>query len=299
MTPAMDDHPSSAEVLRQRAEKRLREAQGAQSADSLSLQEMRSMLHELQVHQIELEMQNEELHEVQTALDVSRARYFDLYSLAPVGYCSLSEAGFIVETNLAVASLLGVSRSFLVERLFTRFIVSEDTDTFHLYRQRLLETGQPQACELRMSKLDGQPFWVHLSARVAWCEDGAACVYLVLIDLSERKQAEIALRASESFGRSILDSVSAEIAVLDRSGTIVAVNAPWQRFAIENGSEPGKPAPGTGVGVNYLGVCRASVGSGASDEALATGEGIQAVIGGRLRKRKIKHAKPVAAAVAA
>jgi PAS domain-containing protein len=84
------------------------------------------LLHELRVHQIEMEMQNEELRRAQKALDASRTPYFELYALAPAGYLTLSEAGVILEANLTAATLLGVIRSTLVRQPMTRFILSED-----------------------------------------------------------------------------------------------------------------------------------------------------------------------------
>ena len=96
------------------------------------------MLHELRVHQIELEMQNEELRRAQAELDAARARYFDLYDLAPVGYCTLSEQGLILEANLTAATLLGVARGALVKQPFTRFILKEDQDIYYLHRKTAL-----------------------------------------------------------------------------------------------------------------------------------------------------------------
>jgi PAS domain S-box-containing protein len=91
------------------------------------------------------------------------------------------------------------------------------------------------------------------------------------------------LRQSEAFNRAILSSVSAEIAVLDRAGVIIAVNSPWQRYALENAAVPGNPAPGSGVGTNYLAACRTDATDPAKDEALQALDGIVAVLEGRLR----------------
>lgn len=94
-------------------------------------------------------------------------------------------------------------------------------------------------------------------------------------------QREEALKESEAFKQSILDSVSAEIVVLDRDGVILAVNEPWRRFALENGVDPGKPVPGTDVGTNYLEACQAG-GLALEDTAPEVRDGIRAVLDGRL-----------------
>ncbi len=104
------------------------------------------------MHQIELEMQNEELRRPQAELDAARARYFDLYDLAPVGYCTLSEKGLILEANLTAATLLGVARGALVKQPISRFILKEDQDIYYLHRKQLFETGEPQTCELRIDE---------------------------------------------------------------------------------------------------------------------------------------------------
>ncbi|MEI7639446.1 MAG: hypothetical protein WCJ37_19180, partial [Syntrophus sp. (in: bacteria)] len=98
--------------LRKQAEEiaRGKEAHLPDNLEVWSLEETRQAFHELLVHQIELEIQNEELRRAQTELESSRARYFDLYDLAPVGYVTISETGLILETNLTAATLLGVRR---------------------------------------------------------------------------------------------------------------------------------------------------------------------------------------------
>ena len=98
--------------------------------DKLSSEEVEHLIHELQVHQIELEMQNEELRRTQQQLEASRDRYADLYDFAPVGYFTLSETSLILEVNLTAAAMLGVERSQLIQQPLTRFIVREDQDIF-------------------------------------------------------------------------------------------------------------------------------------------------------------------------
>ncbi|HAY27269.1 MAG TPA: hybrid sensor histidine kinase/response regulator, partial [Candidatus Accumulibacter sp.] len=153
------------------------------------------MLHELRVHQIELEMQNEELRQAQVVLDTTRARYFDLYDLAPVGYCTLSEAGLILQSNLTAAALLGLPRGALESQAISRFILKADQDIYYLHRKQVFATGDSRVCELRMVRADGTTFWAHLASAVAQEPGGTAVLRVVLSDVSERKLAE-AERAS-------------------------------------------------------------------------------------------------------
>ena len=483
----------------------------------------------LRVHQIELEMQNHELQQAQEELAQAEARYFDLYELAPVGYCTVSEKGVILQANLAAANLLCMDRRELLQHLLFHFILREDRDSYYLLCKQLVE-GESRAGELRMVRNDNTPVWVHLAIslysdgdtrvfRIAlsdisrlkqaeelsrkneelnwsiihtatdgywrfdihghllevnetYCrmsgysqeelltmhvadleavetpeevaahmchiitqghdrfesrhrrkdgnlfdvaisinylplhgsqfvlfvqditkrkqmdlalresnaylenlinyanapiivwdpqfritrfnnafealtgrseqevtgqslallfppelaehsmalftktlsgerwesveikiqhrdgsvrtvlwnsatlftEDGQTPIATIAQgqDITERKQIELALRESEAFGLAILDSVAAEIAVLDADGVIALVNQPWRRFALENSGEPGIPAPQTEVGVNYLAVCRASAASAADAVASSISEGIQAVLERRL-----------------
>ena len=142
---------------------------------------MRQTLHELEVHQVELEMQNEELRRAQEQLEVLQAKYFNLFDLAPVGYVTLSEGGQILEANLTVAGYLGQARGALVNQLLTRFIFPEDQDIFFRHRRLLLETGAPQECELRILKSEDSEFWVRLNT-VAVREVDGSVVYSSRID---------------------------------------------------------------------------------------------------------------------
>jgi PAS domain S-box-containing protein len=180
--------PNSQDGLRERAEEMAR--LNPDDISNLSPEEISRRLHELKVHQIELEMQNEELRRTQEELDASRARYFDLYDLAPVGYCTLSAKGLILEANLTAAALLDVPRGDLVNQPISKYILSEDQDTYYLQRRRLFETRKPQVCELRMVRVNSSPFWVRLDMTLAHEVTGSPVCRLVLSDITERKRAE-------------------------------------------------------------------------------------------------------------
>ncbi|MEP7306227.1 MAG: PAS domain-containing protein, partial [Acidobacteriota bacterium] len=177
--------------LRSRAEQRAREtAADLRAAGRLSSEESR-LLYDLQVHQIELEMQNEELRRAEADLETSRARYFDLYDLAPVGYLTVSEAGLVVEANLTASTLLGVVRGALVQQPMTRFLVAEDQDSYYLFRKRLFATGAPQVLDLRVQRQNGTQFWARFEATTAQDADGATEVCrLVVSDITDRKRIE-------------------------------------------------------------------------------------------------------------
>ncbi|MEO5988932.1 MAG: ATP-binding protein [Candidatus Eisenbacteria bacterium] len=442
-----DPSNSEAELRRQAEELDLKRAiSSARQLEGLLPDDTRHMLHELRVHQIELELQNDELRNAQEHLDIARARYFELYDLAPVGYCTVDAAGNILQSNLAAATLFGVTRSALDRQPLIRFVLPADQDVLYLHRKGLTDTGEPQSFDLRMIRSDATQFWAHLEAAAAREVDGSPILRIVISDVTERRllqtqselergvlehlarggtlaetlrelvlgyeglfpgmrgsvllldptgrylrhgaapslpaeycqaiegieigpavgscgaaahhrrttiaadiatdplwhdhknlalphglqacwsvpimsihnsvlgtlafyfdspriarapeltsiehgahlasiaierhQAEAALRRSEAFSLAILDSVSAEIAVLDGDGTIVTVNQPWRKFALENGFEAGIAAPRTDVGTNYLAACSGDVGL-ASESGTAIRDGIQAVLDGR------------------
>jgi PAS domain S-box-containing protein len=186
--------------LRRRAEEIAREKAEPmpENLDALSPEDARRLLHELRVHQIELEMQNEELRRAQAELEASRARYFDLYDLAPVGYFTLSEQGLILEANLTAAKLLGVERQTLLKQPLTRFILPDDQDIYYRHRKQLFETGAPQVCEMRMLCADAAPFWARMDATAAQDADGSPVCRAVVSDVTEHTRAKEALRQSET-----------------------------------------------------------------------------------------------------
>ena len=159
-----------------------------------SPEQLQQLLHELQVHQSQLEMQNEELRRTQLLLDAARDRYFDLYELAPVGYCTLNEQGMILEANLTAATLLGVARSDLVHKSLRQFIVREDQDVYYRYLQGRMVKDSNNTCDLRVAHRDGSLVWVNLVTTGAKGSAGEPVLRIVLHDVTERKGLDQALQ---------------------------------------------------------------------------------------------------------
>ncbi|MBU1879885.1 MAG: PAS domain-containing protein, partial [Chloroflexi bacterium] len=168
-------------------------------------------------------MQNEQLRRAQEEQTAARARYFDLYDLAPVGYLTISDAGLILEANLTAATLLGVARGELVKQPLTHYILPEDQDIYYRHRRLLFETGDPQVCELRMWRADKCSFWARLEATAGPDADGATVCRAVLSDITERKPAEDALRESEKSYRGLFNSVAEAIYIQDSEGRFLDV----------------------------------------------------------------------------
>jgi len=170
---------------------------GETAREALSLEVADKALHALRVHQVELELQNEELRRAQIENEILRARYFDLYDMAPVGYLAVSESGLIVQANFEAATLLAAPRKQLTHQRFTRYVAEESQSGYYLMRRELIDTGEPRSCELKMSRQEGTTFWAHLVASIAEDAKGAPELRFVLSDITERIRAEEALRQTE------------------------------------------------------------------------------------------------------
>jgi PAS domain S-box-containing protein len=198
----------AAQLLRQRAET-IVSGRGillTESLEAMSPAVILKWLHELQVHQIELEMQNEELRKTHLELDALRARYFDLYDLAPISYCTVSEQGVILEANLAAAELLGEARSQLVGQRISRYIGKEYQDVYYLSRKLLDAHGGQQGCELHLHRPDGVAVWVYLNITTATDSKGETVQRMVLTDITNAKVMALAMRESESRLRTLVDN---------------------------------------------------------------------------------------------
>lgn len=192
----------------------------------LTPEELQRALHELQVHHLELEMQNEELRRTHAELDAARKRYFDLYDLAPVGYLTLSEPGLIVEANLTAAALLGVTRNALAGQPLSRFILKEDQDVYYLHRKQLEATQDPQCFELRMVKMDRTVLWVRLESTFTRDSQGGFESRIVLSDITTKRQLE---ESSRMKTRAFDASMTAN-SIANSEGTITEANDTFLRI---------------------------------------------------------------------
>jgi PAS domain S-box-containing protein len=200
-------------ALRQRAESALAEQAGIAALPTTpSPLAALDTLHELRVHQIELEMQNEELRRSQAALEESSLRYFDLYDNAPVGYCTVSSTGLILNANTTAASLLGQARGALKLQQMVRFIAEEDRDGYYLFCRKMLMGGDAASCELRLLRADTTPFWAKLQASVTAEPLGAPVLRLVVTDISERRAAMQTLAQARSDAQAAFEAKSAFLA---------------------------------------------------------------------------------------
>lgn len=294
--PSADTQP--AEDINQ--QKNLRQqAEAALSAKSMKSWEdlnalvperlLEEAFHELHVHQIELELQNEELRLKQQELVAAKARYFDLYDLAPVGYLTVNEKGLITQANLAVASLLGLSRRELVNKRLSAFIVTDDQDSYYRFRCQVFESNEPQSLDLRMLSKDGTRCWVRLEAVMALATDDLPTLRITLCNINKLIQTEVALHESNAFKQDILNSIASHVAVLDCNGVIVAVNESWRHFTVENNNEPGIPTRHAQVGSNYLEICRTAIEE-SSDDRQETYRGIVRVMEGQLPSFAFEYA---------
>jgi PAS domain S-box-containing protein len=174
--------------LRRRAEERL----GEKTATPLGIdKEPLRLNHELQVHQIELEMQNEELHQAREVAETALEQYTDLYDFAPVGYFTLDRKGTISKVNLTGAGFVGVERSLLVSRRFSHFVTVEGRPAFNAFLEKVFTSPAKEACEVKLLREGNAPLYMQVGGVAS--ASGQEC-RIALIDITERKQAEEALR---------------------------------------------------------------------------------------------------------
>ncbi|MGE5294720.1 MAG: ATP-binding protein [Solirubrobacterales bacterium] len=179
--------------LRRCAEARLNEQQ-ADRAPPQTDADAQKLTHELQVHQIELEMQNAELQHARDQVETMLEKFTDLYDFAPVGYFSIDDQGLILDVNLTGTTLLGVERSRLIHRRFAHFLAPTSRPVFLAFLEKVFTEPGKQVCEASLLYEEGTPFWANLQAGSAaslqgerkWCR-------MAVSDITALKRAEEAM----------------------------------------------------------------------------------------------------------
>ncbi len=152
-------------ILRQKAEKLL-EKKLFENGSSISEYESRRLVHELQVHQIELELQNEEFKQAKEEAEMASQKYSELYDFAPTSYFTLSEEGKIIELNLSGAKMLGKNQSVLLNSFFDSFVSDNTKSTFNLFLRRIFCNKSKEICEVTLFADNQLPVFVFLTGNV-------------------------------------------------------------------------------------------------------------------------------------
>jgi len=208
---------SSGKNLRRRAEQELLQKGKTGIGPHPDHADCEQLIHELQVHQIELEIQNEELMGIQKELQESRQHFYDLYEFAPIGYFTIDRNYQITSVNLTGSQLLKIERSKLQNTRFTRFVAPEETDRFYFYFREALSTDVKRVLELEMQKADKTRFFARLESLRA----SGSAVRLALIDITEQKLAEYELRKARD---------ELELKVQERTSELVRLNEQLKQY---------------------------------------------------------------------
>ena len=187
------ENKSGAALLRQKAEALLK-SRAVKTRHGTVEPEILKLIHELEVHQIELELQNQELLLAKEQAEVAAEKYSDLYDFAPAGYLSLSKKGKIIELNLSGAKMLGKDRQSLKNSLFGFFVSAETKPIFSLFLEKVFKSKAKETCEVSLLTDGGSPMYVYLVGEAS--DNGEQC-QITAVDITERKRGENALQASE------------------------------------------------------------------------------------------------------
>jgi PAS domain S-box-containing protein len=201
--------------LRRRAEELLRTKTTEMSAPRTESEAQR-LLHELAVHQIELEMQNAELLRARDKAEMALEDYSDLYDFAPVGYFTLNRDRVVQTANLTGATILGIDRARLIGRSFDSFFSPEDRSTIIPFFGKVFENRGKETCNVALLKEGNPPIFVQIEA----VADAGQHCRIALIDITERKQAEVA----QARLATIVESSNDAIISKDLNGIILSWN---------------------------------------------------------------------------
>jgi len=199
------------------------------------------LFHELDVHRIELEMQNEELLKTQDELEELLDNYTDLFDYAPIGYLIVQRFGTISGANLTAGTMLREERDRLIGAPMQSFIVREDQDQFYLLRRAAETKAGAHGCEIRMKRRGGMAFHARMDCIAIAGEEGSTALRISFSDISSLKKAEQALREREAWTHAVLDAAVSGIIAIGEKGVIELVNpAAVQMFGYEPGEMVGQ-----------------------------------------------------------
>jgi len=185
------------------------------------------LIHELEVHQIELEMQNEELRLAkEREAELAKEKYIELYDFAPSGYFTLSKEGEIIDLNLSGAKMLGKERAYLKNNRFVFFVTDDVRSVFNLFIDRVFNSKSQQTGEVSLS-VGNTTMYVHLTGTVA--KNGEQC-FITAVDISDRKLMQDDLEKSRTLLQAIIEGTSDAIYVKDLEGKYLLVNGASERI---------------------------------------------------------------------
>ncbi|SMB98618.1 PAS/PAC sensor signal transduction histidine kinase [Hymenobacter roseosalivarius DSM 11622] len=230
--------PSGHQVLQQlraRAEKRQHLA--TQSVGDTMPPDAQRLVQEPQVHQIELEMQYEELLMTQATAEIAHHQYIDLYDFAPVGYFTLTAEGLIHQLNLQAAQLLGTVRQRLQDRRFALFVTVECRPGFQEFLGKTMGSDSRETCELELLREDGSRFFARLEGLAMLSAAGTKYCRLAVIDTTESRETIRALEASEARFRLLFEQSRDAILLIQNKHIIDCNEATVQLFNLPSKSE--------------------------------------------------------------
>ena len=212
--------------LRREAEQRINQQEDKQTETEKSEdRQLQQIIEELQIYQVELDIQNDELRQANDELEATRNRYADLYDLAPVGYFTLGKNSRIIEVNLTGTSMLGMNREKLLDCKLTAFIDHSAQDKFFRCFRRCLRDGKKISCDLKFKQITGESFFAHLEGNLMEAEtEVAPCCRVVLSDITDRFNAEKALRSARDQWIRTFESISDSVTILDTEMRVVKAN---------------------------------------------------------------------------